>query len=170
MSNSLQPHWLQHTRRLCPSLSPRLYSDSCPLSQWCHLTISSSASPFSSCSQSFPASGFFPMSGLFTSGGQRIGDSASVLPMNIQGWFPLGLTGLKSLLSKGLSRVFFSTTIWKHRFFSTQPSLWIHIEQYQYLNPSQSFPIIILLSFKYLKDTLNFMEGNTISKVMYCTL
>ena len=124
-------------------------------------------SPFSSCSQSFPASGFFPVSRLFASGGQRIGASASVLPMNIQGWFPLGLTGLISLFSKGLSRAFFSNTIWKHQFFGAQPSLWIHIEHYQHLNPSQSFPIIILLS---CNDSLNFMKGNTFSKVMYCTL
>ena len=101
------------------------YSNSCPLSQWCHPTMSSSVVPFS-CPQSFPASGSFPMSQLFTSGGQSIGASASasVLPMNIQGWFPLGLTGLISLLSKGLSRIFSSTTVRKHQFFSTQPSLW----------------------------------------------
>ena len=96
------------------------------LSWWCHPTISSSASLFSSCPKSFPASGSFPMSRLFTSGGQSIGASAStsVLPMNIQGWFPLGLTGLISLLSRGLSTVLSSTTIWKHQFFGTQPSLW----------------------------------------------
>ena len=98
--------------------------NSCPLSRWCYLTISSSAAPFS-CLQSFPASGSFPMSGVFTSGDQNIGASAwaSVLTMNIQSWFPFGLTGLTSLLSKGLSRVFFSTTIWNHQ-FGTQPSLW----------------------------------------------
>ena len=94
------------TRPPCPSPSPRAYSNSCPLSQRHHLTISSSVVPFSSCPQSFPASGSFPMSQLFTSGGQRIGTSASVLPMNIQGWFPLGLTGLISFLCKGLLRVF----------------------------------------------------------------
>ena len=98
MSNSLQPGGLQHTRIPCPSPSPGVYSDSCPLSQWCYLTISSSATPFSFC-QSFPASRSFPMSPLFASGGQSVGASASapILPMNIQGWFPLGLTGFISL-------------------------------------------------------------------------
>ena len=109
-----------------PSLSPRVCSNSCSLSWWCHPTISSSVVHFSSCLQSFPASGFFPVSQLFASGGQRIRTSAStlVLQMNIQGWFSLGLTGLIFLLSKGLSRVFFSTTVWRHQFFSAQPSLW----------------------------------------------
>ena len=99
-------------------------SNSCPLSQWCHPTISSSVVPFSSCSQSFPASGSFLMSWLFTSGGQSIGASGSVLPMSIQGWFPLGFTGWISLQSKGLSRVFSSTTVQKHQFFVAQLSLW----------------------------------------------
>ena len=126
VSDALRPYALQHTRLPCPSPTPGACSNSCQLSQWCHPIISSSVIPFSSCSQSFPASGSFPMSRLFTSGGQSIGASASasVLPVNIQGWFPLGLTGLISLLSKGLSRVFSSTTIWKHQFFGTQPSLW----------------------------------------------
>ena len=124
MSDSLQCHESQHARPPCPSPTPRVYSDSCPSSQWCHPAISSSVVPFSSCPQSFPASGCFPMSQLFASGGQRIGvsASASVLPRNIQGWFPLGWTGLISLQSKGLSRVFSSTTIWKHRFLGAQPS------------------------------------------------
>ena len=123
MSNSLRPHGLQHTRLLCPSPSPRVGSNLCPLSQWCHPTISSSVSPFSSCLQSFLASGSFLMSQLFTSGGRSIGASAlaSVLPMNIQGWFSLGLTGLISLLSKGLSRVFSSTTVQEFKFFGAQP-------------------------------------------------
>ena len=123
MSNSLRPHGPQYTRFPCPSLSPRLSSDSCPLSQWCYLTISSSVAPFSFCLQSFPASGSFPMSWLFTSGGPSIGvsASASVLPMSIQGWFPSGLTDFISLQSKGLSRVVSSTTVWKHQFFGTQP-------------------------------------------------
>ena len=110
----------------CPSPSPRACSNSCPLSQWCHLTISPSFAPSSSCPQSFPASGSFPMSWLFATGGQSIRASASalVLPMNIQGWFPLELTGLISLLSKGLSRVFSITTVWKHQFFGIQFSLW----------------------------------------------
>ena len=99
LCSTLQPHELQHTRLPCPSLSPRVCSSSYPLSQWCHLTITYSVSPFSSCPQSLPVSGFFPISLLFASGGQSIGASASasVLPMNIQGWFPLGLTGLISL-------------------------------------------------------------------------
>ena len=124
MSNSLQPHGLQHTSLPCPSLSPGVCSDSCPLSQWCHPSISSSVVPFSSCPQSFPASGSFPVSQLFPSGGQSIGASASasVLPMNIQGWFPLGFSGL-ILQSKGLSRVFSSNTIQKHQFFEAQTSL-----------------------------------------------
>ena len=96
------------------------------LNQWCYLTISSSVAPFSSCPQSFPESGSFPMSRLFTSGGQSIGASASasVLPRTIHGWSTLGLTGLISLQSKGLSRVFSNTTVWKHQFFGAQPSLW----------------------------------------------
>ena len=125
MSNSLWPHGLQHARLSCPSPIPRVYSNSCPLSGWCHLTISSSIVPFSSCLQSFPASGSFPMSLLFPSGGQCIGVSAStsVLPMNIQEWTPLGWTGWISLQSKGLSRVFSNTTVQKHQFFSAQLSL-----------------------------------------------
>ena len=114
LPDSLQPHELQHTRLPCPPPTPRAYSNSCPLSQWCHPTISSSVIPFSSHLQSFPASGSFPMSQFFASGDQRIGvsASASVLPMNIQDWFPLVWTGWISLQSKGLSRVF-STTSWK---------------------------------------------------------
>ena len=122
MSDSLPPHGLQHARLLYPPLSPRVCSNSCLLSQWCRLTISSFVAPFSFCLQSFPASGFFPMGRLLTSGGQSIGASASVFPMNIKGWFPLGLTGLISLQFKGLSRVFSSTIIWKHLFFNTQPN------------------------------------------------
>ena len=120
MSNSLQPHGLQHARLLGPSLFPRVCSNSRPLSQWCHPIISSSVVPFSSYPQIFPASGSFPVSWLFTSRGQSIGDSASasVLPMNIQGWFPLGWTGLISLWSKWLSRIFSNTTVQKFQFFS----------------------------------------------------
>ena len=119
-------HELQHSRLLSPSLSPGVCSNSCPLSQWCHPTISSSVALFSSYPQSFPGSGSFPMSRLFTSGGQSIGAlaSASVLPMSIQGWFPSRLAGLIYLLSKGLWRAFFSTAVWKHQFFSALPSLW----------------------------------------------
>ena len=119
LSTSLQCHGLQHSRLLCPPLSPGVWWNSCPLSQWCYLTISSSATPFSFCLPSFPASGSFPVSWFFTSGGQSIGvsASASVFQMNIQGWFPWGLTGLISLLSKGFSRVFSSTTVQKHQLF-----------------------------------------------------
>ena len=125
VSDSLQPHGLQYARLPCPSPTPRVYSNSCPLSQWCHPIISSSFIPFSSCLQSFPASGSFPMSQFFASGGQSIGISAlaSVLPMNIQNWFPLGWTAWISLQSKGLSRVFSNTTVQKHQFFGTQLSL-----------------------------------------------
>ena len=123
---TLWPHGLQHVRLLCPSPSSRACSNSGPLSQWCHPTISSSAIPFSSCLQSFPASGSFQMSQFFVSGGENIRASASesVFPMNIHDWFTLGLTGLISLLSKGLSRVSSNTTVQKHQFFSTQLSLW----------------------------------------------
>ena len=116
-------HGLQHARLSCPSLCPRVCSDSCPLSRWCHPTISSSVIPFSFHLQSFLASGSFPMSQLFISGDQSIGisASASVLPMNIQSWFSLELTGLISLQSKDLSRAFPSTAIWKHQFFGSQP-------------------------------------------------
>ena len=115
VSNSLWSHGLQHARLPCPSPSPRACSNSCPLSQWCHPDISSVV-PFSSRLQSFPASGSFPVSQLFTSGGQRTGASApaSFLPMNIQDWFPLELTGLISLLSKGFSRVFSNSTVRRH--------------------------------------------------------
>ena len=124
MSNSLWPHGLQHARPPCPSPTSRDYSNSCPLSWWCHPTISSSIVPFSSCLQSFTASGSFPMSQLFTSGGQRIGVSAltSVLPMNTQDSSPLGWTGWISLQSKGLSTIFSNTTVQKHQFFSAQLS------------------------------------------------
>ena len=122
---SLRPRGLQHAQLSCPSLSPGACSNSCLLSRWCHPTISSSVIPFSSCLQSSPALRSFPMSQLLASDGQSIGvsASASVLPVNIQGWFSLVLTGLISLLSKGLSRVFSSTTIWKYQFSGVQPSL-----------------------------------------------
>ena len=125
VSDSLQPHGLQLTSLPCPSPTPGAYSNLCPSSWWCHPTISSSFIPFSSCLQSFPASGFFQMSQFFATGGQTIGvsASASVLPMNIQDWFPLGWTGWISLQSKGLSRVFSNITVQKHQFFGAQPSL-----------------------------------------------
>ena len=118
--NSLGPRGLQHSRLSCPSPTRGAYSNSCPSCRWCHPTISSSIVSFSSCLQSFPASGSFLMSQFVPSGGQSIGASASVLPVNIQDWFPLGWTGLISLQSKGLSRIFSNTTIQKHQFFSTQ--------------------------------------------------
>ena len=125
VSDSLRPHGLQHASLPCPSPTPGVYSKSCPSSQWCHPIISSSVVPFCSCFQTFPASGSFLMSQFFTSGGQIIGvsASASVPPMNIQDWFPLGFTGWISLQSKGLSRVFSNTTVQKHLFFGSQLSL-----------------------------------------------
>ena len=125
ISDSLQPHGLQHARISCPSPSPRVCSNSSPLNQRYHLTISSSIAPFSSCPQSFPPSESFLVSWLLALGHQSIGASASasVLPINIQGWFPLGLNHLISWQSKGLSRVFSSTTVWMHQFFGAQPFL-----------------------------------------------
>ena len=120
------PHRLQHARLPYPSPTTRACSKSCQSSWWCHPTISSSVVPFSSCLQSFPASGSFPMSQFFISGSKNTGASASVsvLPMNIQDWFPLELTGLISLQSKALSSIFSNTTVQKHKFFGTQLSLW----------------------------------------------
>ena len=125
VSDSLRPHGLQHARPPCPSPTPGIYSDSRPLSRWCHPTISSSVVPFSSHLQSFPSSVSFQMSQFFASGDQsiRVSASASVLPMNTQDWSPLGWTGWISLQSKGLSRVFSNTTVQKHQLFSTQLSL-----------------------------------------------
>ena len=122
VSESLQPHELQHARPPYPSPTSRVYSNSCPLSRWHHPTISSSVVPFSSHLQSFPASRSFPMGHFFQSGGHSIGvsASASILPMNIQDWFHLGWTGWLSLQSNGLSRVFSNTTVQKHQFFSPQ--------------------------------------------------
>ena len=119
VSDSSRPHGLQHTRPLCPSPTPRVYSNSSPLNQWCHPTISSSVVLFSSCLQSFPASGSFQMSKFFASGGKsiRFSTPASDLPVSSQDWFPLGWTGWISLQSKGFSRVFSNTTVQKHQFF-----------------------------------------------------
>ena len=126
VSDSLRPHESQHARPPCPSPTPRVHPNSRPSSQWCHPAISPSVIPFSSCSQSLPASRSFPKSQLFAWGGQSIGvsASASVLLMNTQDWSPLECTGWISLQSKGLTRVFSSTTVWKHHFFDSQPSLW----------------------------------------------
>ena len=124
MSNPLRPYESQHARPPCPWPTPRVYSNSCPSSQWCHPAISPSVIPFSSCPQSLPASGSFPMNQLFASCGQSTGvsASASVLPMNTQDWSPLEWTGWISLQSKALSRVFCNTTVQKHKFFSVQLS------------------------------------------------
>ena len=138
MSTSLQLHELQHSRLPCPSLSPWVFSNSSPLGWWCHPNISSFVIPFWSWPQPSPAPQYFPMSWLFASGGQNIGASASDLPMNIQDWFPLGLTGL-ILLSKGFLRVFSNTTIWKHQFFSSQSSLWSNSHIHMWLLKSHSF-------------------------------
>ena len=125
VSYSLRPHESQQARPPCPSPTPSVYPSTCPLSQWCHPTISSSVVPFSSCLQFFPVSKSFPMNQFFTSGGQSTGvsASASVLPMNIQDWFPLELIGWISLQSKGLSKVFSNTPVQKHPFFGAQLSL-----------------------------------------------
>jgi len=131
----------------CSSPSPRVCSSSCPLNRWCHPTIASSIVLFSSCFQSFPESGSFPMSQFLASDGQstRVSATASVLPMNIQGWFPLGLTGLISVLSKGLSRVFSSTKVWKHQSFSAEPSLWSSPHIHAWLSvPAESCPLFCL--------------------------
>ena len=141
LSDSLRPRGLQHTRPACPSPTPGVYSNSCPLSQWCHPTISSSVIPFSVCSQSFPASGSFQISQVSESGGQsiRVSASASVLPMNTQDWFPLGKTGWISLQSKGLSRVFSNTTVQKHQFFGAQLSLWSNSHIHTWLLEKPTF-------------------------------
>ena len=135
VSDSLRHHGLQHARPPCPSPTPRVYSNSYPLNRWLHPTISSSIVPFSSCPQSFPASGSFPKSQFFASGGLSIGASASssVLPMNIQDWFLLGWTGWFSLHFKGLLRVFSNTTVQKHQFFSAQLSLWSNSHTHTWL-------------------------------------
>ena len=141
VSDSLQPHEPQHARPSCPSPIPRVHPNPCPSSWWCHLTISSSVVPFSSCPQSFPASGSFQMNQLFTWGGQSIGVSVLtwVLPMNTQNWSPLGWTGWISLQSKGLSRGFSNTTVQKHQFFSVQLSLWSNSHIHTWLLEKMDF-------------------------------
>ena len=164
VSDSFQLHGLQHASLPHPLLSLRVYSNWCPLSWWYCLTISFSATFFSSCLQSFPASGSFPMSLLFTSGGQsiRASASASVLPMNIQDWFPLGWTGLIASLSKGLSRVFSITPIQKHQSVSTQPSLWSDshnctwlLEKQDALGPHQSVVCVTGCTWHSLQSTFH---------------
>ena len=147
MSNSLRSHGQQHARPPCPSLTPRAYLYSCPSSLWCPPTISSSVVPFSSCLQS----GSFPVSQFFTSGGQSIGTSASasVLSVNIQGWFPLGLTGLISLQSKGLSRIFSNTIVQKYEFIGTQLSLWSNSHIHMWLLEKPELWLDGLLSAKW---------------------
>ena len=142
MSDSLWPHGLQHARPPCPLPTPEACSNSCPLSQWCHPTISSSIVPFSSRLQSLPASGSLLVRQFFASGGWSIEATAStsVLPMNIQDWFPLGLTGLISLQSKGFSRVFSNTTVQKHQFINAQPSLWPN-SQHPYMTTGKTIAL-----------------------------
>ena len=158
---------LWHTRFLCPQLSPEVWSDSCLLSWWCYLTVSFSAAQFSFYLQSFPASGSFPVSRLFASGGQSIAVSvsASLLSMNIYGWFPLGCTGWMSLHPRGLSRVFSSPTIQKHDFFGSQPSLWFNSHIHTWLLEkttalttwsvvSQEMPLLFDMLSRFLKAFL----------------
>ena len=132
-SDSLRLHGPQHARSPCPSPTPRVCSNSCPLHQWCHPTNSHSVVPFSSYLQYFPTSVSFPVNWLFILSGQSIGASASVLPMNIQGWFPLRLTGLMSSQSKGLSRVFSNTTVQNHQCFGAQLSSWSNSHTHTWL-------------------------------------
>ena len=141
MSDSMHPHGLQQARPLCPSPSPEVCPSSCPLYLWCHPAISSSDALFSFCPQSFPASGTFPMSQLFASDDHNteVSTSASVLPTSIQGWFPLRLTGLISLLSKGLLGVFSSTIVWRHQFFGALPS-----------SPSSSHKLFYMLLYQWI--------------------
>ena len=139
-SDTLRPHESQHARPPCPSPTPRVHPNPCPLSWWCHPVISSSVVPFSY-PQSFPASGSFPMSQFFASGGQsiRASTSAVFLPMNIQDWFPLGWTSLITLQSKGLSRVFSNTAVQKHQFFGAQLSLYSNSHIHTWLLENHSF-------------------------------
>ena len=159
VSNSLRPHGLQHASVPCPSPTPGAYSKSCPLRQWCQPTISSSVVPFSSSLQPFPASGSFPVSRFFPSGAQRIGVSAlaSVISMNIQGWYHLRLTGLISLLSKGLSGVFSSTTVQRHPFFGSLPSLWSssHIHMWPWEDRSLVYWTVVGRVMSLLFNTLS---------------
>ena len=154
MSNSLRPHESQHARPPCPSPTPGVHTNSCPLSWWCHPTISSSVTPVSSCLQPFPASGSFPMSLFFGLSGQSIGASASisVLPMNIQDWFPLGWTGWISLQSKGLSRVFSNVTVQRDQFFSAQLSLWSH----NFVTSLNSFSNVLCLQVSVVRTLTSF--------------
>ena len=164
VSDSLWPHGLQHATPPCPSQTPRAHLNSCWLSRWCHPTISSSVVPFSSCFQSFPASGSFPTSQFFTSGGQSNGTStsASVLPMSIQVWFSLGLAGLISLQFKRLSRVFSNTTVWKHQFFSVQLSLFIVQLSHPYMTTGKT---IVLTRWTFAGKVMS-LFFNTLSRLV----
>ena len=166
MSKSFWPHGLQHARLPCPSLSPGVCWNSCLLSQWCYPTISSSPSLFVDL-QSFPASGSFPVGWLFASSGQNIGASAlvSALPMNIQGWFPLELTGLISLLPKGLSRVFANTTSQKHQFFGAQPALWSNSHIHTWLLEKN-----VALTIRTFVGKVRFLLFNTLSRFVIAFL
>ena len=160
VSDSLGSHGLQHSRLLCPSPNPGACSNSCPSSQLCHPTIFSSVTPFASCLLFFPASRSFPMSWHFVSGGQSIGvsASASVLPINIQDWFPLRLTGLISLQSKGLSRVFSSTTVQKHQFFSAQPSVMVQLS-YPYMTTGETIALTRRTFVDKVMSLFNMLSG-----------
>ena len=161
-TDSLLLNGVQHDRLPCPSLSPGFCLNSYPLSWWHYATISSSVSPFSS-PQSFPTSGSFPTSWLFAPGGQSIGTSVSLLPMNIQDWFPSGWTGLISLQSKGLSRVFSSTTIWKYQFFSFQPSLWSNTHICTWLLEKTIALTVQTFVSKMMSLLLNTLSGSVIA-------
>ena len=168
VSDSFWPHGLQHIRLPCLSPTPRVYPNSCPLSQCGYSTISSSVAPFSACPQSFPASGYFQMSQLFAWGGQSIGvsASASVLPMNIQDWFPLGWTGWISLQSKGLSRVFSNTTVQKHQFFSTQ----LHLQSNSpYMTTVKTIALTRRTFVGKVMSLLLNMLSKGLSRVLSCT-
>ena len=165
VSDSLQPHELQHARPPCQFLASGVHPNPCPSSRSWHQTISSSVVPFSSCPQSFPASWSFQMSQLFASDGQSIGVSAStsVLPVNTQDWSPLGWTGWISLQSKGLSRVFSNTTIQKHQFFSTQ----LYLESNSHIHTWPSIALtrqtfvgkVMSLLFNMLSRLVTFLQG-----------
>ena len=167
MSHSLRLHELQHASLPCPSLSPWVCSNSSPLSQWYHPTISSFIAPFSSCLLSFPTSKSSSMYQLFAFGGQSIGASATVLPMNIQGWFPLGLTGLISLLSKGLSRVFSSTSIQKHQFLHQRDSAFFMV---QLTHPYITTGKIIALTWQTFVSKVIYLLFNMLSRLVIACL
>ena len=166
MSSSFRPHGLQHPRPPCPSPTPRAYPNSCPLSQWCHSIISSSVVPFSHL-QSFPASESFPVSQFFASGGLNIGvsASASVLPMNIQDWFPLGWTGWILMQSKGVLRVFFNTTVQKHHFFWCSAFFMIQLS-HPYMTTGKTIALTVWI----FVDKVTSLLFNTLSRFVIAFL